>query len=241
MIAIEAVDVARSYRVGQLRVEALRGVSLAVQRGTFVAITGPSGSGKSTLLYLLGGVEAPDSGRIELEGADLARMNDDQRTLLRRQRIGFVFQAFNLLPLLSAEENVALPLRLDHVPAATARRRALEALDLVEMTHRRTHVPGALSGGEQQRVAIARALAIQPTVLLADEPTGNLDSRQGAQIADLLRRLVDDQHHTLVLVTHEASLAAAADCVVQLRDGRIEQTVRQTPAQAIIPQSMPVK
>jgi putative ABC transport system ATP-binding protein len=223
MNILETRDVHKSFGEGHTRVEALRGVSLAVAPGEMIAIMGRSGSGKSTLLTLLGGVDVPTSGQVLLEGEDLARLDDSKRTILRRRRIGFIFQQFNLLPILSAEENVSLPLELDGVPVSEARNRALEALDLVGLAERRDHTPGKMSGGEQQRVAIARALAIRPALFLADEPTGNLDSATSTHITNLLRRLVDEQNQTIVLVTHDAVVAQQADRIIRVVDGRIEQ------------------
>jgi putative ABC transport system ATP-binding protein len=182
---------------------------------------GSSGSGKSTLLHLLAGLDQPCDGQILLEGADLALLNDDARTLLRRQRIGLIFQSFHLLDTLTAEENVALPLAIGGCPPAQARQRAAQALQRVGLDRRGKHRPHELSGGEQQRVAIARALVIDPLILLADEPTGNLDSVQGCKIIALLRRLVDEHRHTVLMVTHDIGHAALADRVVFLRDGRI--------------------
>ena len=208
---------------GEVCVHALRGIDLRVRKGELLAIMGPSGSGKSTLLHILGGVETPSSGQVLLEGVDLATMNDDQRTLLRRERMGFIFQSFNLLPAFTAEENVALPLELGGTPSSEARRRAADTLRLVGMSHRREHVPSTMSGGEQQRVAIARALVMQPALLLADEPTGNLDSANGRQVTSLLRRLVTQEGQTIVMVTHDANVAAHADRLVRLRDG-LEET-----------------
>jgi putative ABC transport system ATP-binding protein len=210
----------------EVTVHALRGVDLDVRRGDFLAIMGPSGSGKSTLLHILGGVEVPTSGQVLLEGADLARLTDDQRTILRRERIGIIFQSFNLLPSFTAEENVSWPLEVGRVPRAEARRRAVEMLKLVRMEHRRDHIPSHLSGGEQQRVAIARSLVMRPALLLADEPTGNLDSTNGQQVTALLRQLVDEQEQTIVMVTHDADVAAQADRIVRLRDGQIESSGR---------------
>ena len=177
----------KTYGEGELRVEALGGVDLRVEKGELLAIMGPSGSGKSTLLHLLGGVDTPTSGQVFLEQVDLATLSDDERTIMRRRRIGFIFQSFNLLPTLTAEENVSLSLELDGMSTREARRRALAALELVGMARRKTHLPSMLSGGEQQRVAIARALVIDPAIVLADEPTGNLDSANGRQITALLR------------------------------------------------------
>lgn len=218
---IEALGLAKTYHTGEVDVDVLRGVDLTVERGEFVAIMGPSGSGKSTLLHLLGGIDVPTRGRMVLDGEDLAELGDDGRTLLRRRRLGFIFQTFNLLPTLTAEENVALPLELDDVPAPAARARAQAVLDQVGMSHRGTHVPGKLSGGEQQRVAVARALAINPLVLLADEPTGNLDSVNGRHVIELLRRLVDESRQTIVMVTHDAAVAGRADRLIELRDGLV--------------------
>ncbi|MFZ5828860.1 MAG: ABC transporter ATP-binding protein [Planctomycetota bacterium] len=225
MIVLEARSVRKSFGEGEARVEALRGVDLQVRRGEFVAIMGRSGSGKSTLLTMLGGVDQPTEGEVLLEGRDLAAMSDDERTVMRRQRIGFIFQSFNLLPILTAEENVSLPLELDGIAAAEARRRALAVLDQVGMASRRTHIPSTLSGGEQQRVAIARALVIEPALLLADEPTGNLDHATGQRLVRMLRSLVDERQQTIVMVTHDSEVSAQADRVVHLGDGLIEDEV----------------
>jgi putative ABC transport system ATP-binding protein len=224
MHILEAVGVGRAYGSGELRVEALHDVNLQVDQGTFVVVAGPSGSGKTTLLHVLGGVETPTSGHVLLEGRDIGALSDDQRTLLRRQRIGFVFQTFNLMPLLSAEENVLLPLELAGFVAEDIRARVRQKLDLVGMSHRLKHRAAELSGGEQQRVAIARALAIEPAVLLADEPTGNLDSTNGQQVISLLRTLVDQTGQTIVMVSHDREIAAQADRTIHLRDGRVESS-----------------
>ena len=221
MPVIEARGLKKTYHTGSVGVEVLRGVDVEIRRGEFVAIMGPSGSGKSTLLHLLGGIDVPTEGWVRLNGEDLSALDDDGRTLIRRRRLGFIFQAFNLLPTLTAEENVALPLELDGIPSAQARGRAQALLDQVGMSHRRRHVPSQLSGGEQQRLAVARALVIEPVLLLADEPTGNLDSVSGRQVAALLRGLGDHLKQTIVLVTHDAALAACADRLVQLHDGRV--------------------
>ncbi len=217
---IQARQIVKTYN-GGVRVEALRGVDLTVERGSFMAIMGPSGSGKSTLLNILGGLEVPTAGELLLEGIEVGTMSDDERTLLRRRRIGFVFQQFNLLPIFSAIDNVALPLRLEGNRSAEADRRAAAMLDLVGLADRRNQLPSQLSGGEQQRVAIARALVADPAIILADEPTGNLDSANGDRVIGMLRQLVDTQGHTVVLVTHDASVAARADRVVHMRDGLI--------------------
>lgn len=233
MYVLETRDLVKVYGEGDARVEALRGVNMGVSKGEMVAIMGRSGSGKSTLLNMLGGVDIPTSGKVLLEDKDLAAMADDQRTLIRRQRIGFVFQAFNLLPILSALENVALPLELDGIDSKTAQNRALETLQMVGMGERSKHIPGKLSGGEQQRVAIARALVIRPAILLADEPTGNLDSSNGKKVMAMLRDLVAKHEQTIIMVTHDPLVAAQADRVVHIADGvveRIESNTHERPA-----------
>jgi putative ABC transport system ATP-binding protein len=223
MYVLETRQLRKTFGEGEAAVEALRGVDLGVKAGEMLAIMGRSGSGKSTLLTLLGGVDVPTSGQVLLEGRDVAAMSDDERTIVRRRRIGFIFQSFNLLPILTAEENVALPLELDGKQSDKARQAAIEKLDLVGLTARKHHIPGKLSGGEQQRVAIARALAIEPTFLLADEPTGNLDSANSQRVMSLLRKLVDSHGQTMVLVTHDPAVAALADRVIHLSDGQIER------------------
>jgi putative ABC transport system ATP-binding protein len=217
---IDARNITKVYDEA-VRVEALRGVDLQVQRSSFVAIMGPSGSGKSTLLNILGALEVPTSGALFLDGTAVESLGDDARTLFRRRRIGFIFQQFNLLPIYSAQENVALPLRLDGVPAAEALAKAKEMLGVVGLAERCDQLPGKLSGGEQQRVAVARALVVKPSIILADEPTGSLDSANGQRVMLMLRQLVDDHGQTVVMVTHDASVAARADRVVSVRDGLI--------------------
>jgi putative ABC transport system ATP-binding protein len=219
---LEARGLSKTYGDESTRVEALKEVCLQFHPGEMVAIMGPSGSGKSTLLSLLGAMDSPSQGQVLLEGVDLSKLDDTARTLIRRRRIGFIFQAFNLLPILSALENVALPLELDGVAAQEARDRARQVLGQVGMEQRLAHLPGMMSGGEQQRVAIARALVIQPALLLADEPTGNLDTATGTRIVRLIRDLVDQQSLAVVLVTHDNDVANVADRVVRLRDGRLE-------------------
>ena len=233
MDVLEVRQLRKSYGCDAARVEALRGIDLQVPGGQFLAIMGPSGSGKSTLLHLLGGVDTPTSGQVLLEGRDMAALSDDGRTLLRRRRIGFIFQSFNLLPTLSAEENIALPLLLDGIPAGEATRRTRAMLQRVGLAHRADHVPAKLSGGEQQRIAIARALAIEPALLLADEPTGNLDSANGQQITQILRELVDVHHQTIVMVTHDLQVARQADRLVLLRDGHVESDEPMALANAV--------
>ena len=219
MLAVR--DATKSYRQGEAEVKALAGVTLDVAAGEFVAIVGPSGSGKSTLLHLMGGLDVPTSGDVLIDGASIARMSDDEVTIFRRRAIGFVFQFFNLLPTLSAEENVALPLLLDGKRSREIGPRVASALEAVGLAHRRTHRPDELSGGEMQRVAIARALVIEPKLILADEPTGNLDSTTGEQILDLICRANRERGATVVMVTHDAKAAAHGTRLVTMRDGRI--------------------
>ncbi|MBN2561799.1 MAG: ABC transporter ATP-binding protein [Phycisphaerae bacterium] len=221
-VAVEASGLTRIFGEGATRVEALSGIDLRVSRGEFVAIMGASGSGKSTLLHLLGGLDEPTSGYVMMDGQDLSSMSDDEITQLRRRHIGFVFQAFNLLHVLTAGENVALPLIIDGRSEAEADKQARAVLGRVGIANRKDHYPTELAGGEQQRVALARSLCADPVLLLADEPTGNLDSRNSEQIITLLRKLVDEHGQTVVMVTHDAGHAAMADRLITLRDGRIE-------------------
>ena len=216
---VSCTDLRRVYGEGEAAVQALRGVTLEFPAGQFTAIMGPSGSGKSTLMHLLAGLDTPSSGTVEIGGEDITTMSDKQLTKLRRKHIGFVFQQFNLLPTLTAEENVLLPLSIAGRKPDKADLEAL--LTRVGLTERRRHRPSELSGGQQQRVAIARALISRPTVLFADEPTGNLDSASGAEILALLREAVELDGQTTLMVTHDAHAAAAADRVVFLADGRI--------------------
>lgn len=221
---IEAINVTKDFANGEIHVLAVRGIDLAVKRGEMLAIVGPSGSGKSTLLNLLGAIETPSTGKVLIEGRDVATLDDRERTILRRQRIGFIFQAFNLLPTLTALENVALPLELDGTSEKVASERALRALERVNVAKRQHHLPSTMSGGEQQRVAIARALVIEPALVLADEPTGNLDTANGEQVMRLLHSLVREQGQTVVIVTHDNDVAAQADRTVHVRDGRLESS-----------------
>ena len=227
MPIISTHGLCKQFGTGDIAVEVLRGVDLSIESGEFVAVMGPSGSGKSTLMSIIGGIEPPTSGRVILDGVDIANLSDDERTLLRRRKIGFVFQAFNLIPTLSALENVALPLELDGLDWKSAKARAMEALERVELTHRAAHIPAKLSGGEQQRVAVARALAIKPAILLADEPTGNLDSRQSGRITQLLADLARDSNQTIVMVTHDANVARSAFRLLMFRDGNIARDLNQ--------------
>jgi putative ABC transport system ATP-binding protein len=222
---IEIQDLTKVYGSGEAEVQALRGVDLEVQRGEFVAVMGPSGSGKSTLMNILGCLDRPTAGSYVLDGEDVSRMNRDQLADVRNRKIGFVFQAYNLLPRTSAVKNVMLPLlyqRNGHQSEADLQARAVAALEAVGLGKRLNHRPNELSGGQQQRVAVARALIARPAVLFADEPTGNLDSRAGGEVLNLLRRSVDDFGQTVIMVTHDAGAASIADNIVFLRDGRIE-------------------
>ncbi len=218
MISVE--DVGRTYLMGPTRVHALRGVSFHVAPGEFVAICGPSGSGKSTLMNILGCLDRPTTGRYILEGVEVESLDDDALAALRNRRIGFVFQTFNLLPRMTALRNVELPLIYGGLPREARRQQALDALRAVGLEGRIGHRPSELSGGEQQRVAIARALVNRPAITLADEPTGNLDSKAGDEILDVFHRLVDGGA-TIVLVTHNPRIAEQAERVIQVEDGRI--------------------
>jgi putative ABC transport system ATP-binding protein len=223
---LEARDLTKRYRLGATTVDALRGVSLSVQEGEFVALMGPSGSGKSTLLQLLGGLDRPTSGEVTLEGAAISRLSDDAATTLRRNRTGFVFQSFNLIPLLDLAENVALPFTIAGESIdGDVRQRIADAIALVDLAGKEHHRPDELSSGEQQRVAIARALVTRPALLFADEPTGNLDYTTGTEILDALWRSCVERHQTVVLVTHDSKAAAYADRVLVISDGQIRDEI----------------
>jgi putative ABC transport system ATP-binding protein len=225
---IEVVDATKIYQQGRRTVHALRGVSIRIEAGEFVAIMGPSGSGKSTLLHLIGALDTPTSGQVFFGGQELARLSDTDRSLIRRSRVGFVFQFFNLLSTLTAVENVALPLLLAGMPRGKALSHALSTLEPIGLADRADHFPEELSGGEMQRVAIARALVTEPEAVLCDEPTGNLDSVNAQEILALLRSLPDVTRRAVVMVTHDPSAAARADRIIHIHDGLIEteETVR---------------
>ncbi|MFL5777426.1 MAG: ABC transporter ATP-binding protein [Chloroflexota bacterium] len=224
---LEAHDLTKVYTVGSTTIEALRGVSLAVAKGELVALMGPSGSGKTTLLQLLGGLDRPRSGWVVLDGVPVSDMPDEAATRLRRDRTGFVFQSFNLIPLLDVRENVALPFAIAGEDPSTGElaERVRDVIELVDLSGKERHMPDQLSAGEQQRVAVARALVTRPALLLADEPTGNLDYTTGMGILDALWRSCDERGQTIVLVTHDAKTAAYADRVLVLTDGAIRDEI----------------
>jgi len=223
---ISLAGVSKLYN-GKRQVVALDGVDLEIPRGEMVSIVGPSGSGKSTLLNLIGGLDRPSSGEISIDGRAVASLSDDDLTRLRRDKIGFIFQFFNLLPSLTCVENVALPLHLKGLARRETEKRARELLDLVQLGHRTDHLPDELSGGERQRVAIARALVFHPPVLLADEPTGNLDSHTGTEILRLIHDLHERLQATILIVTHDAAVAESCPRTLTLRDGRIVRDLRR--------------
>jgi putative ABC transport system ATP-binding protein len=224
---LEAHDLTKVYDLGNQQVDALRGVSLSVGAGEFVALMGPSGSGKSTLLQMLGGLDRPTTGQIVFEGRDLAKLSDGQASKLRREQTGFIFQAFNLIPLLNVSENVGLPFTIagTNPNRGELKERVRQAIELVELTGKEKHRPDQLSTGEQQRVAVARALVTRPSILLADEPTGNLDYTTGGELLHALWKSCDGDGQTIVLVTHDARAAAYADRVLVIGDGRITDEI----------------
>jgi putative ABC transport system ATP-binding protein len=218
---VDANQLTKVYRMGEVDVNALRGVSLQIERGEVVSIMGPSGSGKSTLMNILGCLDQPSSGEYCLDGQDVARMSDDQLARVRNRKVGFIFQSFNLLPRSSALTNVELPMRYSPPNGKSRRQRASEALGAVGLADRLNHRPNELSGGQQQRVAIARALVNQPSIIMADEPTGNLDSRSGDEIMQLLLQLNQEREVTLIIVTHDPEIASRTGRVIHIRDGQV--------------------
>jgi putative ABC transport system ATP-binding protein len=223
MPVLEANNVTKQYQMGEVSVRALDEVSFVVEKGSFVAVMGPSGSGKSTLLHLLGGLDEPTGGEITLADQPISRLSDDEVTLVRRRKVGFIFQFYNLVPTLTARENVALPLMIDGRNVKQHQAKIEELLELVGLSERMDHKPDQLSGGQQQRVAIARAFVNDPQIVLADEPTGNLDSKSGTAVLQLLRQFCDERQQTIVMVTHDPRAASYADRVAFLKDGRTVQ------------------
>jgi putative ABC transport system ATP-binding protein len=226
MALIQTKDLWKTYQMGTELIHALQGVSIEIERGEYVAIMGPSGSGKSTLMNLIGCLDTPSKGSYLLNNKQVSEMNDDELARIRNEEIGFVFQTFNLLPRATALHNVELPLIYAGIPAKVRGERAAQALDKVELADRKSHRPNQLSGGQRQRVAIARALVNNPSILLADEPTGNLDSKTGVEIMSLFARL-HESGNTIVLVTHEPEVAAHAHRTIHIRDGQVEKDVRR--------------
>ena len=220
-IAIEGRNIVKDFRVGDTTARILKNVSIQVLQGEFVSVMGESGSGKSTLLYILGGLDTPTEGAVYLDGMELSKLRDEEMSKIRRQKIGFVFQFYNLIPNLNVEENVMLPLLLDGHKMRDYEKELNRMLDMVGLSDRRRHTPRELSGGQQQRVAIARALIGQPDILFADEPTGNLDSRTGAEIMELLTEINRECHQSIVMVTHSLEAAKCSSRVITVRDGRI--------------------
>ena len=235
MPLIETRDLWKTYVMGDEEIHALRGVSISIERGEYVAIMGPSGSGKSTLMNLIGCLDTPSKGSYLLNEKEVAAMNDDELARIRNEEIGFVFQTFNLLPRATALHNVELPLVYAGVSAKTRQERARQALDKVELTSHATHRPNELSGGQRQRVAIARALVNNPSILLADEPTGNLDSKTGTEIMGVFARL-HETGNTIILVTHEPDIAGYAHRVISIRDGQVEKDTRRSAEGTLVAQ-----
>ena len=222
---IQARGLFMTYRTGELEVPVLKGIDLDIARGEFVAVMGPSGSGKSTLLYLLGGLDRPTAGSVRVNGRELAALGDGEGSRLRRREVGFVFQFYNLIPNLDVEENILLPVLLDGRRTSDFAGRLEEILEVMGLAERRRHTPRQLSGGEQQRVALARSLINDPAIILADEPTGNLDTRMGGEVLQLMSRIHRERGKTMIMVTHDSNAAARAGRVIRVRDGRIEEGV----------------
>lgn len=220
-IAIEGKHIVKDFRLGTATINVLKDISLQVAQGEFVSIMGPSGSGKSTLLYILGGLDAPTSGHVLLNGMDISRFSDEKMSCIRRRNIGFVFQFYNLIPNLNVEENILLPLLLDGKKIGSYQKQLKEMLDIVGLADHRKHTPRELSGGQQQRVAIARSLISKPEILFADEPTGNLDSKTGAEIMGLLREINQISGQTIIMVTHSPEAAKSSERVITVQDGVI--------------------
>lgn len=227
---VEVADAWKIYQTGSVKVEALRGVNMGVKKGEMVAVMGPSGCGKTTLLNCFSGLDDLSKGKVIIEGVDLAKMSDDQKSEFRAKRMGFIFQAYNLIPVLTAQENIELPLLLAGVPESEAHVSAVDALKMVGLTDWKSHKPMELSGGQQQRVTIARALVNKPAIVWADEPTGNLDSENSQEIIKLLRNLNQQYSLTVVLVSHDPSIAQQTDRIIHMKNGQIEREVKPTVA-----------
>jgi len=223
---VELRQVSKIYKMDEVEVKALDGIDMKVEKGDFVAIIGPSGSGKSTLLHMIGLLDRPTIGKVFLDGIDISKFNDNELARLRGNKIGFVFQFFNLYPILTALENIELPMMINEKNKTERRKRALELLKIVGLEKRAEHLPSQLSGGERQRVAIARALANNPSLILADEPTGNLDSKAGKEIIELLDKLQEEEGKTIIMVTHDVNIAKYAERLIYLKDGKIIKEVR---------------
>ncbi len=219
-------DLKKTYLLGEVKVPALRGVNMEIKRGEMVSIMGPSGSGKTTLLNLLGGLDRPTSGKVWIDGIDLSTLSDSELVRLRLDKIGFIFQQYYLVPWLTALANVEIPMMLKNVPRKERRKKAMKLLEMVGLGRRVHHEPSKLSGGEQQRVAIARALANDPSIILADEPTGNLDTKTGADIVNLLKRLNKEENVTIIVVTHDPDVARETQRILRIRDGVIERELK---------------
>lgn len=225
VIAVEGKHIVKDFQLGNTTTKVLKDISLQVMQGEFVSIMGPSGSGKSTLLYILGGLDTPSSGQIMLNGTDISKFNDEKMSRIRRRKIGFVFQFYNLIPNLNVEENIILPLLLDGKKMGNYRKQLDEILEIVGLSERRKHTPRELSGGQQQRVAIARALIGKPEILFADEPTGNLDSKTGAEIMSLLQKINQNSGQTIIMVTHSPEAAKSTSRVITVQDGTIQKVL----------------
>lgn len=218
---IETVNLYKDYMLGTVSVEILKDINLSIAKGEFITIMGPSGSGKSTLLYLLGGLDKPTSGKIIINGKDISELSDQEQSIMRRRDVGFVFQFYNLVPNLTVEDNVMLPILLDGKKISDYRDKLDEILDIVELSDRKSHTPRELSGGQQQRVAIARALINEPDIILADEPTGNLDSKTSEEVMNLLQRINKEKRKTILQVSHSIETANYSDRIIKVKDGRV--------------------
>ncbi|CDI49543.1 ABC transporter ATP-binding protein [Clostridium tetani] len=219
MEVLKTIDLSKSYGSGDTKVDALKNINISINEGEFVAVVGASGSGKSTLLHLLGGVDKPTSGKVIVDGADIYALSEKELAVFRRRKIGFIFQFYNLIPVLTAEENITLPILLDN--KKVDKKYEEELINILGLKNRRNHLPSELSGGQQQRVSIGRALAYKPSIILADEPTGNLDSKNSKEIIELLRFSVQKYHQTLIIITHDLNIASQADRIITIEDGSV--------------------